>query len=166
MNLNATVVARGVYYPDARQVHWWIATDDASTPNLRLVLQTNEMRLTNEGYRRGWTIWDGPSATALAACLYATNVDETGDPRSYALKPVIGLEDDSLIQMTDVGDEDNGTAYEAHIRTKPYTPVGILHRLQQDWMEALMQNAQFLDDLEARERDRRSYYDLVQQGIL
>jgi hypothetical protein len=38
--------------------------------------------------------------------------------------------------------------------------------LQQDWMEALMQNAQFLDDLEARERDRRSYYDLVQQGLL
>jgi hypothetical protein len=38
--------------------------------------------------------------------------------------------------------------------------------LNQDWMEALMQNAQFLDDLGARERDRRSYYDLVQSGQL
>lgn len=38
--------------------------------------------------------------------------------------------------------------------------------VSQDWMEALLQNSQFLDDLEARERDRRSYYDLVQQGIL
>ena len=38
--------------------------------------------------------------------------------------------------------------------------------VSQDWMEALLQNAQFLDDLEARERDRRSYYDLVQSGQL
>jgi hypothetical protein len=38
--------------------------------------------------------------------------------------------------------------------------------VSQDWMEALLQNAQFLDDLEARERDRRSYYDLVQSGVL
>lgn len=38
--------------------------------------------------------------------------------------------------------------------------------VSQDWMEALLQNAQFLNDLEARERDRRSYYDLVQQGLL
>lgn len=33
-----------------------------------------------------------------------------------------------LIQRTDTGDDDNGTEYSAHIVTKPYTPVGILHR--------------------------------------
>jgi hypothetical protein len=129
INQNASVVSVSLFYPEARQVHWWIATDDSDTPNLRLVLQTNEMRLTNEGYRRGWTVWDGPSAETVSACLYAENVDDTGDPRSLNLVPFIAkLDDDGLIQRTDTGDDDNGTEYEAHIRTKPYLPEGTLNR--------------------------------------
>lgn len=88
VNLNASVVARAVYYPDARQVHWWIATGDSDVPDTRIVLHLNEIRLTESGYRRGWAVWNGPSATALAVCLYADNVD-TGGPRSNRLVPFI-----------------------------------------------------------------------------
>ena len=38
--------------------------------------------------------------------------------------------------------------------------------VSQQWMEALLENAQLLDDLSAREGDRRSYFDLVQSGVL
>jgi hypothetical protein len=128
VNVNAaSVPARGVYYPEARQVHWWVATDDADTPNLRLVLQTNETRDNVDGARRGWSIWTGPSAEALAVCLFSDNIDD-GTARNNSLRPFVGLEGDDLIQRTDVGDDDNGTDYEAHIISKPYTPVGILHR--------------------------------------
>jgi hypothetical protein len=128
INLNAsTVLCRSLFYPASRQVHWWVAVDGSDTPNLRLVLQTNEMRLTNAGYRRGWSVWGGPSAEALAVCLYAENVD-TGDPRSASLVPLIGREGDGLIWRTDTGDDDNGTDYAARIVTKPYTPVGILNQ--------------------------------------
>jgi hypothetical protein len=91
LNLDATAVSRGVYYPEAQQIHWWIAVDGADTPNLRVVLHINEMRLTPAGYRRGWAVWNGASANALAACLFAENVDDN-EPRSLRLVPLIALE--------------------------------------------------------------------------
>lgn len=128
VNVNAAnVIARATFYPDARQVHWWVATDDADIPNLRLVLQTNEMRDTADGARRGWSIWTGPSSEALAVCMFSDNIDDN-TARNNSLRPFIGVEDASLIQRTDTGDDDNGTEYAARIVTKPYTPVGILHR--------------------------------------
>jgi hypothetical protein len=37
VNVNAaTVVSRSVYYPDTKQVHWWLAADDEDTPSLRI----------------------------------------------------------------------------------------------------------------------------------
>jgi hypothetical protein len=128
INLNAaTVLCRSLFYPAARQAHWWIAVDGSDTPNLRIVLQTNEMRFSaTSGYRRGWAVWDGPSAAVLATCLYAENVD-TSDPRSAHLAPMIGREGDGLIWRTDTGDDDNGTDYHARIVTRPYTPVGVLN---------------------------------------
>jgi hypothetical protein len=91
LNLDATVVVRGVYYPEAQQIHWWIAVDGADTPNLRVVLHIGEMRLTAAGYRRGWAVWNGASANALASCLFAENVDDN-ESRSLRLVPLIALE--------------------------------------------------------------------------
>jgi hypothetical protein len=92
VNLNAAdIVCRSLYYPEARQVHWWVATDDADRPNLRLVLHTHEMRSGQLGARRGWSIWDGPSAQALAVCMYADNIDD-GTARSQHLVPFIAVE--------------------------------------------------------------------------
>jgi hypothetical protein len=125
----ANVIARSVFYPEARQIHWWVASDDADTPDLRLVLQTNEMEVTKDGARRGWTLWDGPSAQALAVCMFAENIDDD-TARSHTLRPFIGIEGSGLVWRTDTGDDDNGTDYTAWIATKPYTPIGVLHQFE------------------------------------
>jgi hypothetical protein len=125
----AKVVARGLYVPKKRQVLWWVATEDSETPNLILVLQTNRLRAAEDGHRRGWSLWTGAASEALCACLYADNIDENG-PRSLNLVPFIGVTGNGLIWRMETGDTDNGTAYDAHIATKPYTPVGLLHQFE------------------------------------
>ena len=137
INLNATVVCRSVYYPSARQVHWWVATGASDFPNLRIVLHVNEMREDEVGeVRRGITLWDGPSAGAITATLYADNID-SNDPRSLSLKPYIGVIDSTLVWETDTGETDNTEAYTAQIITKSYSfvtskrddlPTGILRQ--------------------------------------
>lgn len=130
VNLDAaSVISRGVYYPEAKQVHWWIATDDADSPDLHLVLQTNEIRSGVDGARRGWAVWDGPSASALAACMFADNIDDDS-ARSNVLVPFIATTGDGLIWRTDTGSDDNGTEYEARIVTKPYTTGNLLHQFE------------------------------------
>lgn len=120
VNVDATkVVARAIYYPDTRQVHWWIATGSSNIPTVRIVLQTNESRDVDDGVRRGWSYWDGDSATALAVCLFSDNID-AGIARNKLLKPFLGLEAKGLIQRTDTGITDNGTTYSGRIVTKPY----------------------------------------------
>lgn len=127
VNLDAdTVICRALYYHEARQVHWWIATDGSDVPNLRIVLQTNETRLTaDEGIRKGWTIWNGPSAAALAVCMFSENIDEN-TARSFVLRPFIARSGSGLVWRGDTGQDDNGTAYAAHIVTKPISSPNIL----------------------------------------
>jgi hypothetical protein len=120
INLDAAVVCRALYYPEAKQVHWWIATSGSDTPDLRLVLHVRETRDTAEGdVRRGWSVWDGDSAEALAVCLFAENI-ESNTARSRLLRPFIGTANDGLVWRTDTGTTDNGTAYAARILSKPF----------------------------------------------
>lgn len=131
--LNATNVTRVLFYPEANQIHLWIAWVDpdegdrggftlGATTTLRLVLQVNEMRLTEEGWRRGWTIWDGDSAQVHSVCLFSENIDDDTN-RSVILRPFMGLT--NTILRGDTGDDDNGTAYTARIITKPYAPTNL-----------------------------------------
>lgn len=130
LNLDATkTVCTGIYYPSTRQVIWCLATSGSNVPNLAIVLQTNEQEETaKEGLRRGWTIWTGPRATALAMCLFSTNI-ETGAARNRVLVPFIGIEAGSnTLQMCDTGLTDSGTAYTATIRTKPHMMKSLLYK--------------------------------------
>lgn len=130
VNKDATTVqVRSAYFADKRQVHWWVATGTSNVPDTRLVLQTNEMEMTKDGARRGWSIFTGPSSAALAVCMFAENID-AGVARSLTLKPFIALEGVAPVWRTDTGDDDNGTAYTAWIVTKPYTAAGFQHQFQ------------------------------------
>lgn len=129
LNIDASrVVCRALYYPDKLQVHWWIAVDSDSAPSMRIILQTNETRMTEDGVRRGWSIATLPTGTHVyAACLFADNVDDNA-ARSLVLKPVIGTDKAAgLIQLCDTGDDDDGDAYAAQITTRPIAAAGILN---------------------------------------
>jgi hypothetical protein len=118
VNLDAVIVARSVFYPESRQVHWWVATT-GNYPDLELVLQTNETRETDDGVRKGWALHTGKKARAYCACVYAENVD-TGLARSLVLRPFIGVTTaDGFLLRCDTGTTDNGTAYIARVVPRP-----------------------------------------------
>lgn len=126
-NLEAIIVSRAVFYPESRQVWWWITTS-GNYPNLILKLQTNETRETSDGVRGGWSKADGKIARAYASCVYADNIDDN-TTRSLTLKPFIGVTAaDGWVLRCDTGTDDNGTAFTARIVTKPYILRGILQK--------------------------------------
>lgn len=130
VNINATqVVSRGLFYPDSNQVRWCVAVDGSNTPNFEIVLQVNECVETADGLRRGWTTFTGPSTHALAMCLFATNID-SGIARNLTLKPFIGVAGvaSDQVQMTDTGDDDNGTAYVATVTSRPFILAGLMNK--------------------------------------
>lgn len=131
LNVNATqVVCVSLYDRLKRQVHWWIATGNANVPDTHIVLQVNLTREAEDGVRRGWSIWTGPSAAVLSACLFSDNID-AGIARNRTLRPFYGMTGNGLIWRGDTGSDDNGTAYEAQLITKPYTPFSsILHHVE------------------------------------
>jgi hypothetical protein len=123
VNLDATVVARSLFYRTNQQVQWRIATGAAEFPDAGLVLQTNAMRTTQSGEaRRGFTYWTGPQCAALTMVLFSDNIDDDTD-RSRTLVPFMGRSGSGLIWRCDTGDDDNGTDYSARITTKPHAPT-------------------------------------------
>lgn len=123
------VIARGVYYPDKHQVHWWVSVDGADAPNFKIVLQTTEQRPEGEGVVRGFSVATGKIATAFSVCVLHELV--TNDPApvtAMRARPFAGLPFPDLIQRCDTGGDDAGTTYRAIIRTKPYFPAGLLSK--------------------------------------
>lgn len=122
VNLNAaTVQARAVYYPDKQQVHWWVATGSADIPSLRLVLQTDDTRINEEGVQFGWARHSGGTVAGLAACLFSTNI-ESNTTRSLNLKPFVAV--GNTVQMMDTGNTDNGVTYTATLTSHPFLVSG------------------------------------------
>jgi hypothetical protein len=128
VNASAIVACRGLYYPDSRQVKWWIATSASDYPNLELTLQTNHTRETEDGVRNGWSTADGKKAAAYAACLYADNID-ANTTRSLTLRPFIGVSStNAYVLRCDTGSDDNGTAFAARLITRPFILRNLLSK--------------------------------------
>lgn len=128
INRDATkVVCSGLYDPINRQVQWNLATNGSNTPNLSLVLQTDQVQADQTGTNRGWATWDGSRAKALCMCLYSDNIDANA-ARSRTLRPFIGLEGLGLVHRVDVGNTDNTVAYTATIVSKPYVLSSFLSK--------------------------------------
>lgn len=128
VNLDATqAICRGVFYPEKQQVHWWIAVDGANAPSMRIMLQVNESRTTDDGVRKGWALHTLPVDTQVyAACMFAENIDDNA-ARSLTLRPFIGTNvAGALVQRCDTGDQDNGVDYAAQIVSRPIAAAGLL----------------------------------------
>jgi hypothetical protein len=124
------VIARGVYYPDKQQVIWVFAADTNDSPTMGIRLQVTEVRSEAGICRRGWTLFDGDIAKAYALCTLHEVV--TGDPtslsKSLRARPFGGYVSPNFIQRWDTGTTDNGTAFKAWIRTKPFFLGGLLQK--------------------------------------
>ena len=123
------ITAHGVYYPDKQQIHWWVAVDGGDKPELRVLLQVDEIRSDNEGTTRGWAIATGKSSEAwCSAIVPETVLDEESGSTSLTYRPYIGLPGPFFIQRMDSGRTDAGEEYIAKIVTKPYFVTGLLNK--------------------------------------
>lgn len=128
MSLNAEKVScRGVYYPDKRQVHWWMALDGADSPNHKIVLQVNEIRSGDNGAGRGWSFATGRISEALSVAIFNELVSD-GTVTTLSERPFIGLSAPDFVQRCDTGDDDAGVSYKARIVTHPYFLAGMLNK--------------------------------------
>lgn len=129
VNTNANLVCHGVFYPDKQQVHWWVSFDGTDTPTYKLILQVDEVQSDASGTRRGWTVAAGKITEAWCSTIVPeTAIDPLTDEIAIYFRPYIGLRSPDFILRTDVGDDDNGEAYHATIKTKPYLIAGLLNR--------------------------------------
>lgn len=141
VNRTATLSCHGVWYPDKQQVHYWVAQNVTQAspvlfPNTKIVLQTNEMVIDDRGQGRGgWStvpLGDGIADARCSVMFVGSSLATT----SLQLKPFIGKGRTGgvaiatvAIQICDNGDTtDNGTAFTARIRTRPFFLENILNR--------------------------------------
>ena len=125
------VTAHGVYYPEKRQVWWWVAADSSNYPTLGLKLQVNETTEagTTVEVARGWSLFDGRIAQAYCSAIINVEIrDALGDVATIARRPYIGLTAPDLLQQCDLLSTDAGQAYVAQILTRPYMNQGILNK--------------------------------------
>lgn len=128
VNLTASIVARGVYYPLKQQAHWWLAVDGADVPTLKIVSQVSEVRPSGDGMLSGgWSTATGRIAQAYTVALFTESISVNGIV-TLSARPFIGLTSADFIQRCDTGTTDAGTAFVATIRTRPYIVAGLLNR--------------------------------------
>lgn len=123
------IVSHGCFYPDKRQLHKWVAVDGGNTPGLGLISQTNELRADEDGVSRGWSVVKGLRGEAWCSLPFPEVItDEETGSTTLSWRPLIGLPSPHFIQKVDIGSTDNGVAYRAKIRTKPYIVAGLLNK--------------------------------------
>lgn len=124
----ADIIARGIYYPDKSQVHWWVAVDGGETPTLKLVLQVDQIVDSGASVSRGWSLADGRIAQAYSVAIF-NEIEEMPDGSVVlSLRPFIGLTAPDCIQRCDTTDADAGVSYRARIKTRPYIMAGLLNK--------------------------------------
>jgi hypothetical protein len=126
VNKNAALPCHSVFYPEAKQWWLWVALDAAETPSHVLVLHAKYGRRGEDGVVRGWSLYTGKVAKALAACMYAENVDVVpGVAQSKRLGLFVGFDEavasgEARLQRADTGVSDDGETYRAYLRTRPF----------------------------------------------
>lgn len=124
------IVAHGVYYPEKRQTHWWVAADSENYPSLKLVLQVTETREDpSANVIRGWSIATGLISEAYCSAIVNVEIlDANGVVATIARRPYIGLPAPYLLQQCDLLSTDSGQTYIARIVTKAYLLAGLLNK--------------------------------------
>lgn len=127
VNLSAsTVVAHGVHHRDKHQIWWWVSTGSSNEPDTRIIFDTKLGRVVqingDISIRGGWAKHTGESCEARCSAMMS---DTLGATMSRTLKPHIGYSTGTAIWKCDTGTDDNGTAFQSYIDTRPYLPWGL-----------------------------------------
>lgn len=129
INLDSAIVSvRSVFYPKKQQIQWRITTGASTSPTKAIVLHCANTNESQDGVRGGWSIWTGKFTEGYTSILYSDNIN-ANTTRSLDLVPFVGVTSgDGYILQGDTGTADDGEAYAASIRTKPYLLRGLLQK--------------------------------------
>jgi hypothetical protein len=136
VNLDATqIVCFAEYFPDLRQVWFWVATGSANAPNLILMLDTRNMRKTDKGLQGGWSVYDGRIASSRCAVMFSETIGAT---MSKGLALYIAETTANKILKTNTSDlTDDGTAFRGYLVSKPFkAAAGMFFAVKDPQLEA------------------------------
>ena len=144
INKSAIVPCHGVYYADKLQIHYWLALDSSNYPNVKIILQTNQVCADAvSGAQYGWStagfLAENRIAVARCSTMFHSNIELPSRDLSVvpfigkAVWTVLGSDVTEVIQRCDVGTTDADSTgdtdsdYLAKIRTRPFFLTGILN---------------------------------------
>lgn len=125
LNRSATVPCHAVWYPDKHQVWFHIAVGTDSYPTERMVLDTHQCRRGLGGVRKGWSRQTGPSCTTRCSLMFGPTLAAGARLNT---QPWVGssVTNSLLLRCDDTSAEnDNGTPFQAYVKTKPYALGGL-----------------------------------------
>lgn len=128
----ARVTAHGLFYPQRRQIWWWVNTSGVegvvspNSPDTKLVFDVALGRGdAGSRVRGGWSYANGASAVVNCSCLMS---DVLGATMSRALKPYVSRATGTpvpRILKCDTGSTEDGTNFQAYLTTRHYAPWGL-----------------------------------------
>lgn len=128
MNLSAShVVCHALWYPNKRQVWFWMATGSSNDPNVVLCFNVGRNSAFGSGYHTtstpdGWTIFGQSLSNTRCSTLFSNT---PGALMSLDLKPYAGFYSGAyVIGKCDTGSSDLGSNYQAYLTTKVFRPWG------------------------------------------
>lgn len=125
INIDASLPFHGLFYPEKHQIWWHIATEEDTTPNMRIVFDTRLGRVTDPGVLRyGWATHTSGVVATMSACTHSRTY---GSVASGKLTPYMAVGANVLVCDTGTQDDDGGTPvnYESYIISRPYLPSGL-----------------------------------------
>ncbi|MGV1037713.1 MAG: hypothetical protein ACOYD0_11915 [Candidatus Nanopelagicales bacterium] len=147
LNTGATIsVCHAVYYPDKRQVWFWVALDARNEPEMKLVYNVgrivNGTSPSDKNVPSGWSRHTGLSAHARASVMFSTTI---GTTLSRRLKPYMAYQDGvNAIWRCDANsvNTDAGNTYQAYAVSRAYVPWGIQKNgaIKRSWVLAKAAN--------------------------
>jgi len=131
VNLDATtVVGFAVHHTDKHQIWWWLATDDADSPELVLVFDTRLGEADEDNHvRDGWSTFDGTISDARCAVMFS---DTLAASMSRDLKPYIGYDTGTVLMKADTGQLDLDEPYAGYVTIPEQHLAGLTQKCQVD----------------------------------
>lgn len=122
VNLDASVVAHGVYHRELNQIWWWLAIDGSASPNILAIFDISEGVMgtadSEPAIRYGWGLYSGDLASAWSSVMFSVT---PGATMARRLKPYAGTTNNNEVLKCDTGT----ATCQAYLDTKPY-PIGEL----------------------------------------
>lgn len=135
LNQAVPTAHHGIFYPLLKQVWWFICTGSNTVPDTKIVFDCKRGVSTAQGIRQGFMKHTGAQVSnSICSFMWPKTL---GSVQSLDLRPHVGRTTPSVWQCDTSALDDNGTAFQAYILTKPYSVASIGYFSGVNYIEVL-----------------------------